>query len=396
LTPNIFYSLSDDDDDTSDDVPLLLEGRPDQLNFQNTQIKGSSSMSKYTTMPPTEMSNCEAGVGGIHCHTATARAKELSQQSANATHRLRIAAVLCIFFIAGEIVGGYMSQSLAIMTDAAHMLGDFASFCISLGAIWLGSKGAKASYNYGYARAEALGALMTLTIMWGVAVVLVYLACNRIANPGSFEVEPDTMMIVAGCAVVFNIILGLLLHGVPGHGHSHGGHSHHSTSSDHRGHINVRAAAIHVLGDFIQAVGVLIASFIIKAVGPSAKMADPICTLLFSVIALITTITVLKDVIRILMEGKPKSVPYADIKESLAEIESVQSVHDLRIWTLTGDKTVLTVHLAVDASSTKETVLQSASKCINTKYGINITTIQVEDYEGQQMESCGDCNTIIE
>ena len=180
-------------------------------------------MSKYTTMPPTEMSNCEAGVGGIHCHTATARAKELSQQSANATHRLRIAAVLCIFFIAGEvrsftenplffemfrqvvlinnisqIVGGYMSQSLAIMTDAAHMLGDFASFCISLGAIWLGSKGAKASYNYGYARAEALGALMTLTIMWGVAVVLVYLACNRIANPGSFEVEPDTMMIVAG------------------------------------------------------------------------------------------------------------------------------------------------------------------------------------------------------
>ena len=156
-------------------------------------------MSKYTTMPPTEMSNCEAGVGGIHCHTATAKAKELSQQSAKATHRLRIAAVLCIFFIAGEvritnkkkptifqnvqvgdvdfinisqIVGGYMSQSLAIMTDAAHMLGDFASFCISLGAIWLGSKGAKASYNYGYARAEALGALMTLTIMWGVAVVL--------------------------------------------------------------------------------------------------------------------------------------------------------------------------------------------------------------------------------
>ena len=70
---------------------------------QNLQIKGSSSMSKYTTMPPTEMSNCEAGVGGIHCHTATARAKELSQQSANATHRLRIAAVLCIFFIAGEV-----------------------------------------------------------------------------------------------------------------------------------------------------------------------------------------------------------------------------------------------------------------------------------------------------
>ena len=84
------------------------------------------------------------------------------------------------------------------MSDAAHMLSDFASFCVSLFSIWLGSKGAKASYNFGYSRAEALGALVTLMIIWAVTGVLVWLAANRIASPDSFDVEPDPMMVVAG------------------------------------------------------------------------------------------------------------------------------------------------------------------------------------------------------
>merc|ERR1739844_271403 len=166
-------------------------------------------------------------------------------------------------------------------------------------------------------------------------------------------------MVVAGCAVVFNIVLGGLLHGAP-HGHTHGGgggghgHSHaigdmnhnHShvgePSSNKRRflqkakerHLNIRAALIHVLGDLIQSVGVLISSVIIK-IFPSAKNADPICTILFSIIVMCTTTHVLRDVVRILTEGRPKGYDYDQICNSLLAIKNVVKVHDLRLWSLT-------------------------------------------------------------
>ena len=96
------------------------------------------------------------------------------------------------------MAGGYLSHSLAIIGDAAHMLGDFASFCIALFSIWMGSKNPKSNFNYGYQRAEALGALLILMIIWFVTGVLVWLAGKRIADPTSFEVDPNPMMVVAG------------------------------------------------------------------------------------------------------------------------------------------------------------------------------------------------------
>jgi len=391
-SPSLFLDLPEDDDDTSDDVPLLSEGTGvEQLNVLTKSGDSYSALSHSTSLAVgTEMhSRCEAR--SHHCHAAISRHAKSRQVTEAATRKLTIACGLCLIFIAGEVTGGYFSHSLAIMSDAAHMLSDFASFCISLLSIRMGSKSARKGFNFGYQRAEALGALLTLMIIWFVTGVLVWLAGNRIAHPKSFDVDPDPMMIVAGCAVFFNIVLGLLLHGLP-HGHSHGGGG--GGHEDHRGHINVRAAAIHVLGDLIQSVGVLISSVVIKLVGPGAKLADPVCTLLFSVIVMATTASVLKDTVRILMEGKPKSVNFNDVHEALGEIDSVLAVHDLRIWSLTVDQTVLTVHLAVDPASSvsKETVLQRANKCLNAKFGVYMTTIQVENFDTQTMSCCEECS----
>merc|ERR1739848_722815 len=165
-------------------------------------------------------------------------------------------------------------------------------------------------------------------------------------------------MIVAALAVVFNVILGLVLHGVCHIPHSHSHHSHvpehHGDSEDSEDgqtisdptkhhHINVRAALIHVLGDFLQSVGVLISSILIK-VNPEYKLADPICTILFALIVFLTTFTILKDTLKILMEGTPSGISYDSVKKDLLKINGVSNVHDLQMWCITVDKLAVMVH----------------------------------------------------
>lgn len=132
-----------------------------------------------------------------------------------------------------------------------------------------------------------------------------------------------------------------------GHGHNGGGHSSYSTS-DHqgRGNINVRAAFIHVLGDFFQSLGVLIASLVIYFF-PNYRIIDPICTFFFSIIVLITTLTIMRDVLNVLMEGIPKGIDIKEVQRTLLNIDGVRKVHNLRIWSLSLDKAALSTHLAI-------------------------------------------------
>ena len=172
-----------------------------------------------------------------HCHGPDPDRRSTRQ----AQRQLAIACVLCFLFVVGELLGGYYSGSLAIMADAAHMFSDFASFGVSLFVIWLSGKKPRKSMTYGFYRAEALGALATVVIIWYVTGILTYLAIERL-NTGEFEIHDNAMVGVASAAVLFNITLGLCLHGMcctgatgwhghshgvgGGHGHSHGGHSH--------------------------------------------------------------------------------------------------------------------------------------------------------------------------
>ncbi len=276
---------------------------------------------------------------------------------------------------------------------------------MGLGAIYLGNRPAAKKFNFGYLRAEALGALFTVIIIWYVTGVLLYLAVHRIQSL-EFDVEPNPMMIVAACAVLFNIVLGLLLHGVP-HGHSHGGggghghshrHSHLGKDEDAHAHaaehINIRAAFIHVVGDLIQSIGVLISSIIIK-VNPDLKIADPICTLVFSVIVFFTTLSVLRDSVRILMEGCPPAVSYDAVYSDLSALPDVVRVHDLRVWALTTDKLAASVHVAVNAAAGSQRVLHEATRLLRVRHGVQITTVQVEDYNAHAMSGCPQCQVTL-
>ncbi|XP_043211464.1 zinc transporter 2-like [Amphibalanus amphitrite] len=331
-----------------------------------------------------------------HCHGPTPPADTSRRE---ALLRLAVTSCFCFLFMAGEWLGGYLANSLAVMSDAAHLLSDFGSFLLSMFAIWLSLRRPTRRCTFGYYRAEVLGAVVSVLTIWVVTAVLVYMAVERMAH-GHYDIDADTMLVVSGIGVLVNIIMGALLHGRclgSGHGHSHGLSSSHSHSHGHSHggersateNINVRAATIHVLGDLIQSIGVLVAALIIKF-KPEYRIADPICTLLFSAIVMATTVGVMRDATRILMESTPDSVQYSAVLCDLEGIEGVVNVHDLNIWSLSVDRTAITAHLTKESGADGDQILRTALALLRLRHGVQNTTVQVEPYDAA-MEACEAC-----
>lgn len=396
-----------------------------------------------------------------HCHVQASDNDSSPGANANsvdksARRRLIAASIICLVFMIGEVVGGVLSNSLAIATDAAHLLTDFASFMISLFAIWLSSRPATRKMSFGWYRAEVIGALLSVLMIWLVTGLLVYMAVERLRTK-EFEIDSLVMVITASAGLLVNIIMAIALN-VDGHGHSHGfgGHSHHhhhdhnhnheeSCERDHidtvaaqlpplssplgtqnllqngasgvlngsalkngdnnslnrknkeekaargrgRSNINVRAAFIHVIGDFLQSLGVLIAALVIHF-EPSYAIVDPICTFLFSIIVLITTINIIRDAINVLMEGIPAGINFIEVRETLQDLPGTIRVHNLRIWSLSLDKIAISTHLVIDDSRTPSQALKLAIETLKSKYNFFEVTIQVEEFK-DDMKDCEHC-----
>uniref|UniRef100_A0A8C4IFS0 Cation efflux protein transmembrane domain-containing protein n=1 Tax=Dicentrarchus labrax TaxID=13489 RepID=A0A8C4IFS0_DICLA len=170
----------------------------------------------------------------------------------SARRKLFVACAVSLVFMTGEVIGGYAAHSLAIMTDAAHLLTDFGSIVISLFSLWISSRPQTHTMTFGWHRAEILGMLLSVVSIWAVTAVLVISAIQRITD-GDYDIDSQIMLITSGCAVGVNVLMVLILHQS---GASHG-HSHSFPTS------RVKAAFIHVVGDLVQSVGVLLAATII-------------------------------------------------------------------------------------------------------------------------------------
>ncbi|XP_055041542.2 zinc transporter 2 isoform X2 [Misgurnus anguillicaudatus] len=337
---------------------------------------------------------------GTHCH-GNKVAYEESREKLIAKKKLCIASIVCLVFMIGEVIGGYLAHSLAIMTDAAHLLTDLGSMMVSLFSLWISTRPPTKKMNFGWHRSEILGALVSVMSIWIVTGVLVYLAIERIVK-NDYEIEGSVMLLTSGCAVVVNIIMAYILHhSTTFHGHGSGyhkiddngmspmGHGHsHSLLGSH-GNTSVRAAFIHVLGDLLQSFGVMVAAIIIYF-RPEYKIADPICTFLFSVFVLGTTLTILRDVFRILMEGAPKGVEFNSVKEVLLSLKAVKAMHSLHLWALTLGQSLISVHIAIEENADPQSVLKEATELLQTKFGFYTTTIQVEPY-CEDMIHCAQC-----
>lgn len=294
--------------------------------------------------------------------------------------KLMIAIVLCFFFMLAEIAGGLASGSLSVMTDAAHLLSDIAGFLISLFALTWSTKPATTHMSFGYHRAEILGALLSIAMVWAMTIFLVIKAIERIQNPK--EIEPIAMLAVAALGLVVNIVIVLTLHS--SHDKHETGDAEQPTEVDpangpcRRGHsMNIRAAVIHAIGDIVQSVGVLLAAVVIW-LRPDWTLADPLCTFLFSALVFGSTLLVTKDAVHILMEGSPRDVDLAAMEADLKALPGVRGVHDLHVWSLAAGKPAATMHVLRQPEAESDKVLLQTQGLLCSKYNVHHATIQVE------------------
>uniref|UniRef100_A0AC35TUM3 Zinc transporter 2 n=1 Tax=Rhabditophanes sp. KR3021 TaxID=114890 RepID=A0AC35TUM3_9BILA len=357
-----------------------------------------------------EQDNCSVDSILIeHCHEGRDTMANKSVEKSLIT-----VALISVIFIVVEFLGGYLSNSLAIMTDAGHMLSDLFSFIISIIAIRVARSKPNFKYSFGYSRAELVGAFSSMLIIWVLTIVLVMLAIKRIIDQ-DYEVDSYTMIITSCAGVVFNLIMGAVLHfsGTP---HSHGGgslHSHggsistvdglidaeshlpdpsphsHIHVSDHKKNINIRAAFIHILGDLVQSVGVLVAALIIWY-NPDYRIADPISTFIFSIIVLFTSYPVLREIVKIVMQATPSHINVSKLQEDLLHITGVDSVHDLRLYNLSSTHTIATVHIVPSETSSPSSVQKEAFNILRQKHGLFDITIQIDEKE-RVLKECELC-----
>lgn len=313
-------------------------------------------------------------------------------------------------FMCVELVGGWLANSLAILTDAAHLSSDVSGFLISIFSIWIGMIPAKKySLSYGYHRAEIIGALTSVLIIWALTVWLVIEAFNRLFNPT--PVDGFIMLITSIFGLCCNLVMGLILNTnicgkieiepriskmarkkknndelIEKRKTSIDPEASLLMEQEHRRKTenpNLRAAVIHILGDTIQSSGVILAAIIIY-VNPDAVVADPICTFMFSIVVLATTIGVATDCIRCMMESVPKELNVIDFEKELSSVAAIKDLHDLHIWAITTGKISLSAHI----NSTDPTTTLIAANKVCAKYGIFHTTIQVENWEERKKLNC--------
>eukprot|EP00731_Ephydatia_muelleri_P013394 Em0007g704a len=295
------------------------------------------------------------------------------------------------------------------------MLSDFAGFLVSLVAIWLAARPATKRLSFGWHRAEVIGAIISVLLIWVLTGVLVYEAILRVINR-NYEINADVMLIISCAGVFLNVLMCSVLHDendeekeqsrarkrydvqksqlAPQHRSSiskcpddekklsdldNGEKQLQRGGAGSAENINLRAAMLHVLGDMVQS--------------PEWKLADPACTFLFSVLVLFSTINILRDAILVLMEGTPMDVDFDEIKNGLLAVRGVKSVHNLGIWSLTLNKTAVAAHLVLDTGASPQLVLREATTLLRGSHNVSHTILQTEEHESF-MESCSTCRNI--
>lgn len=272
------------------------------------------------------------------------------------------ALTISFFLIAGfmfvEFIGGYLTNSLALISDAGHMLSDAVALGLSLSALIFGARAATPSKTYGYKRFEILAALLNGVVLVLLSVFIFKEAIERLSSPP--HVIGRGMMIISIIGLIINIIVAYILH------------SQGSTKEN----LNVRSAFMHVIGDLLGSVGAIVAAVLIMLFG--WYIADPIASMIVSLLVLYSGWNVLKESVNILMEAKPSNIDSEQVVSVLKSIDGVEDVHDLHIWMITSDFSVMTVHLRVNPESDRDLILEKAKNLINKEFGIKHVTIQLE------------------
>ncbi len=292
--------------------------------------------------------------GHTHVHKANKKA-------------LTISFILITAYMVVEFIGGWLTNSLALLSDAGHMLSDSVALGLSLSALLFGQKAATSNKTFGFKRFEILAALLNGLILVVISIFILKEAFERFAHPAN--VIGEGMIIISSIGLIINILVAWIL-----------------SRGQTKENLNIRSAFMHVIGDLLGSVGAIVAALLIIFFG--WNFADPIASIIVSLLVLYSGWHILKESVNILMESKPAEINSEKVIGELETIKGVTGVHDLHIWMITSEFPSLTVHLNVTPESDRDRILEEAIFLIHKETGISHITIQTEGRELSIHDEC--------
>lgn len=291
-------------------------------------------------------------MGHDHAHADAARGNRV---------RIAVALGITLVVLVVEVVGAFVSGSLALLGDAGHMSSDAIGLGVALVASVVAARPATDRHTFGFQRMEVLAALVNGLILVVVAVVVALEAIRRLASGGD-HVDAAPMLVVAVVGLVANIIAFLVLRG------------------GDRGSLNLRGALLEVFGDMLGSIAAILAAIVILVTGFAS--ADAIASLLIAALIVPRAVLLLRDVVRVLTESAPRDRDVAEIREHIRETPGVVAVHDVHIWNITSGAPVFTAHVVVEPAvferGEADAMLDMLSGCLAEHFDVAHSTFQLE------------------
>ncbi|WP_445001960.1 cation diffusion facilitator family transporter [Exiguobacterium alkaliphilum] len=269
---------------------------------------------------------------------------------------LFLAFLLIATFMVVEVVGGLWTNSLALLSDAGHMLGDAAALGLSFLAVRFGTRQATPDRTFGYRRFEILAAFVNGLTLLVISIYIMIEAYKRLFSPP--EIMSGGMLVIAIVGLVVNVLAAWIL------------------MRGERDNLNVRSALLHVFGDLLGSVGAITAALLILLFGWT--LADSIASLFVAVLILISGYRVTRDAVHILMEGAPHEVDVIAMQNELLRVDGVNEIHDLHVWSITSNEYAVTCHVLIDETTDDQAVLHDVTNRINRFGAFERSTVQIE------------------
>lgn len=271
---------------------------------------------------------------------------------------LVIALAITATFLVVEVIGAYISNSLALLADAAHMLTDVAAIGLALFAMWIARRPASPERTFGYLRAEVLAALVNAATLIVMAVYIFWEAWQRLQEPP--EVKSGPLLAVAVAGLCANILAAWVL----------------SRGGGHEENLNTRGAFLHVLGDLLGSVATIVAALVIAFTGWYA--ADPILSALIGGLVVFSAWSLLRESVDVLLEAAPRGMDISEVRRTMESAPCVEGVHDLHVWTVTSGFTALSAHIETDDMAGWERCVKQLAQTLRDSFGVVHVTLQPE------------------
>ncbi|MGQ0772764.1 MAG: cation diffusion facilitator family transporter [Nitrososphaerota archaeon] len=258
-----------------------------------------------------------------------------------------------------ELVGGLLSNSLALISDSLHVLLDFSAIGISLIAFRIAKRPHSTKLSYGFHRAEIIAALINGLSLVAIATFIFYEAYRRFLEP--HPIDTPLLFVFAGLGLVANLIMAFLL------------------KKESHSNLNIRGSYVHVLGDLLSSIAVIVGAIIIQFTNYFAI--DAMVSIGIGILIIRSGIILCRECFHIFMEGTPHEIKISDISEELQKFEEITDVHDLHVWTLTSNVFAMSAHVKVrqEFMAQNNTLLNKINQLLRDKFGINHCTIQIEN-----------------